>query len=69
MYNPEFDWTASINTQDNKVAEVIDKLRHVRQVSTTRPSANNTRRSGSYDIIIMFVFGTTILCIVKRKLG
>ncbi|XP_050537638.1 division abnormally delayed protein [Daktulosphaira vitifoliae] len=32
MYNPEFDWTSSINTQDNKVAEVIDKLRHVRQM-------------------------------------
>ncbi|CAH1723269.1 unnamed protein product [Aphis gossypii] len=31
MYNPEFDWTSSINTQDNKVAEVIDKLRHIRQ--------------------------------------
>lgn len=36
MYNPEFDWTASINTQDNKVAEVIDKLRHIRQVSIVR---------------------------------
>lgn len=34
MYNPEFDWTSSINTQDNKVAEVIDKLRHIRQVSS-----------------------------------
>lgn len=33
MYNPEFDWTSSINTQDNRVAEVIDKLRHIRQVS------------------------------------
>ncbi|XP_025413916.1 division abnormally delayed protein [Sipha flava] len=32
MYNPEFDWTSSINTQDNKVAEVIDKLRHIRQM-------------------------------------
>lgn len=36
MYNPEFDWTATINTQDNKVAEVIDKLRHIRQVSIVR---------------------------------
>lgn len=33
MYNPEFDWTSSVNTQDNNVAEVIDKLRHIRQVS------------------------------------
>ncbi|VVC43425.1 Hypothetical protein CINCED_3A000668 [Cinara cedri] len=33
MYNPEFDWTSSINTQDNAVAEVIDKLRHIRQLT------------------------------------
>ncbi|KAE9525008.1 hypothetical protein AGLY_015058, partial [Aphis glycines] len=40
MYNPEFDWTSSINTQDNKVAEVIDKLRHIRQTVLNQLSSS-----------------------------